>query len=117
MTLRKRIDRLDGKRGTAALGPSLIFLCSGETSEPLAALLMSDESLTREDGETAESFTAQAETGGAGAVCLPDNGCDALATGKAPRWACGALAEKALREKHAPNEPPEASSNAERVYE
>ena len=102
MTLRKRLDRLEGKRGTAALGPSVIFFCSGETGEPLAAILMGGGSLTREDGETAEAFTARAEAGAAGAVYLPDNGRDALATGKAPRWASGALVEKALHEKHAP---------------
>ena len=66
MTLRNRIDRLEGKRGMAALGPSVIFLCSGETGEPLAAMLMGGGSLTREDGETVESFTARAEAGGAG---------------------------------------------------
>ena len=99
MTLRKRLDRLEGKRGTAALGPSVIFFCSGETGEPLAAILMGGGSLTREDGETAEAFTARAEAGAAAAVFLPDNGRDALATGKAPNWGAG---EKALREKHAP---------------
>lgn len=66
MTLRKRIDRLEGKRGKAALWPSVIFFCSGETGEPLAAILMGGGSLTREDGETAEAFTARAEAGGAG---------------------------------------------------
>lgn len=102
-TLRTRLDRLEGRRGTAARGPAVVFLCSGETGEPLAALLMGGGTLTREDGETVEAFTARADTGGAGAVFLPDNGRDALATGKAPRWASGALVEKALREKHAPD--------------
>ena len=102
MTLRARLDRLEGKRGTAARGPSVIFLCAAGTSEPLAAMLIGGVSLTREDGETAEAFTARANAGGAGAVFLPDNGRDALATGKALRWASGALAEKALPEKHAP---------------
>ena len=83
MTLRKRLDRLEGKRGTAALGPSVVFLCEAETGEPLAAMLMGGGSLTREDGETAEAFTARAEAGAAAAVFLPDNGRDALATGKA----------------------------------
>ena len=64
MTLRKRLDRLEGKRGTAALGPSVIFLCSGETGEPLAAMLMGGGSLTREDGETAEAFDACAHAAG-----------------------------------------------------
>ncbi len=102
MTLRRRLDRLEGKRCAAARGPSVIFLCSGESGEPLAAMLMGGGRLTREDGETVEAFTARADAGGAGAVFLPDNGRDALATGKALRWASGALAEKALREKHAP---------------
>lgn len=103
MTLRKRLDRLEVKRGAAALGPFVIFLCEAETGEPLAAMLMGGGTLTREDGETVEAFTARADTGEAGAVFLPDNGRDALATGKAPRWASGALVEKALREKHAPD--------------
>ena len=42
-------------------GPSLIILCSGETGEPMGALLMGGETLTREAGETAEAFTARAE--------------------------------------------------------
>lgn len=66
MTLRKRIDRLEGKRGKAALGPFVIFLCSGETCEPLAAMLIGGGNLTREDSETAEAFAARAEAGGAG---------------------------------------------------
>jgi len=74
MTLRKRLDLLEGKRGTAALGPSVIFLCSGESGEPLAAMLMGGGSLPREDGETAEAFTARAEADAAGAVSLRDNG-------------------------------------------
>ena len=63
---------------------------------------MGGGSLTRKDGETAEALAARADAGGAGAVFLPDNGREALATGEAPRWATGALVEKALREKHAP---------------
>lgn len=103
MTLHKRLAKLEGKRGAAALGPSVIFLCEAETGEPLAAMLVGGGTLTREDGETVEAFTARANAGGACAVFLPDNGRDALATGKAPRWATGALVGKALREKHAPD--------------
>ena len=103
MTLGRRLSRLEGKRGAAAVGPSVIFLCEAESGEPLAAMLMGGGTLTREDGEPVEAFTARANAGGAGAVFLPDNGRDALATGKAPRWASGALVEKALREKHAPD--------------
>ncbi|MBR3369801.1 MAG: hypothetical protein IKG52_04145 [Rhodobacteraceae bacterium] len=102
MTLRKRLGRLEGKRGTAAPGPSLVFLCEAETREPLAAMLMGGGSLTREDGETVEAFTAQAEAGADWAVFFPDNGRDGLATDKSPRWASGALVEKALRARHAP---------------
>jgi hypothetical protein len=61
---------------------------------------MGGGSLNRENGETVEAFTARAEAGAVGSVFLPDNGHGALATGKAPRWASGALVEKALREKH-----------------
>lgn len=60
-TLRTRIDKLEGKRGGAARGPSMIFLCSGETGEPLAVLLMGGGSLTRETGEAVEAFAARAE--------------------------------------------------------
>lgn len=102
MNLRARLDRLEGKRGAAALGPSVIFLCEAETGEPVAAMVMGGGNLTREDGETAEAFRARAGDGAKGAVLLPNNGREALATGKAPRWASGALVEKALREKHAP---------------
>jgi len=81
----KRLDRLEAPRGgDAVAGPSVIFFCSGETGEPLAAMLKGGESLTREGGETADAFTARAEAGAAGAVFLPDNGRDALATGKPP---------------------------------
>lgn len=103
MTLHKRLAKLEGKRGAAARGPSVIFLCEAETGEPLAAMQVGGGTLTREDGETVEAFTARANAGAACAVFLPDNGRDALATGKAPRWATGALVVKALREKHAPD--------------
>ena len=61
MTLSKRIDRLEERRGTAAHGPSLILLGCGKTGEPMAAMLLGGGSLAREDGETAEAFTARAE--------------------------------------------------------
>lgn len=103
MTLGRRLERLESKRGTTARGPSVIFFCDPETGEPLAAMLMGGGTLTREDGETVEAFTARANAGAACAVFLPDKGRDALATGKAPRWATGALVVKALQEKHAPD--------------
>jgi hypothetical protein len=52
MNLKKRLDRLESKRGGAALGPSVIFICAAETSEPLAAIVMGGGTLTREEGET-----------------------------------------------------------------
>jgi hypothetical protein len=100
--LRKRLDKLESKRGSNALAPSVIFFCDGASGEPKAAMVIGGENLTREDGETLEAFTARAEVGAAGAVSLPDNGREALATGKAPAWASGALVTKALRDKHAP---------------
>ncbi|TVP69027.1 MAG: hypothetical protein EA339_15375 [Rhodobacteraceae bacterium] len=60
MSWRRRLDRQEGKRGTAALGPCVIFAWVAETGEPLAAMLMGGGSLIREDGETAEVFTARA---------------------------------------------------------
>lgn len=101
MTLRKRIGKLEGVRGDDVQGLSVIFLRVAETGEPFTAMLRGGVYLRREDGETVDAFRARAETGAAGAVYLADNGRDALATGKAPRWASGALVEKALREKHA----------------
>lgn len=101
MTLHRRLEKLEGKRRATASGPSVVFLCSGESGEPLVALLIGGGSLTREDGETVEAFTARANSGVASAIFLPNNGRDALATGKAPCWATGALVVKALQEKHA----------------
>lgn len=68
MILRKRIDRLEEKRGVAAHGPVVIFLCSGESGKPLAALLMSGGCLTCEAGETVEAFTARADADSANTV-------------------------------------------------
>lgn len=101
--LRTRLDRLEAQRGGCAVAaPSVIILCAGDTGEPMAAMLKGGGSLTREHGETAEAFTARAEAGAAGALFLPDDGRDALASGKAPDWASGPLVDKALRKKHAP---------------
>jgi len=74
MTLQKRLDRLEGKRGGAGAGPSVIFICDAKTGEPGAALLVGGGGLTRDAGETAEAFTARATAGAAVAVYLPDNG-------------------------------------------
>ena len=61
MTLRKRLDRLEGKRGAAGAGPGLILLCDALTGEPGGALVQGGGGLTREAGESAEAFTARAE--------------------------------------------------------
>lgn len=74
-TLRKRLDRLEGRRGGAGRGPAVIFICDAETGEPFAALTKGGGASTREPGETAEAFTARA-AGAAHAVFLPDNGRD-----------------------------------------
>lgn len=101
MAIHKRIERLEAKRGKGtACGPSVIFLCDGATSEPMSALIIGGGSILRESGESREAFEARATAGAPAAIHLPDNGRDALATGKAPKWAQSALAIKALREKH-----------------
>lgn len=61
MTLRRRIERLEGKRGVAGAGPSVIFICDAVTGEPGAALLVGGGGLTREAGESVEAFMARAE--------------------------------------------------------
>jgi hypothetical protein len=73
-TLRTRLDRLEGKRGAACAGPSVIYLCDAETGEPGAALMTGGDSSTREAGEGAEAFTARATAGASLAFRLPDNG-------------------------------------------
>jgi hypothetical protein len=73
-TLRTRIDRLEGKQGTNALGPSVIFLCgvggldraTGEATgvETAAAWVKAGaihDYLIRERSETEETFKARAE--------------------------------------------------------
>ena len=100
MTLRQRIDRLQGKRGKATTGPSVILLCDGRSGEPMTALLIGKDNITRKAGETAEAFTARATGEAEAAMHLPDNGRDALATGKAPQWSRGKLVMQYLRAKH-----------------
>jgi|AntRauTorcE11897_2_1112592.scaffolds.fasta_scaffold56345_2 hypothetical protein len=100
-TLRTRLDRLEAKHGGADAGPTVIFLCDATTGEPGGALVMGGGGLVREPGESADTFTARASDGVSGAVYLPDNGRDALATGKAPAWVKNELTLRALHEKHA----------------
>lgn len=101
MTLSKRLARLEAERGDGDGDmPSVIFLCDGESGEPMSALIVGGGSISREPDETREAFEAQAMAGAPAAIYLPDNGRDALATGKAPQWAQSALVMRALRQKH-----------------
>lgn len=100
MTLRKRIDRLTTKTGGGANGPSVVFLCEAG-GEAHVALVRDGGGVSREPHETEADFKARV-CNGAGAMVLPDNGRDALATGNAPKWAQSDLTLRALREKHSP---------------
>lgn len=103
MALGKRIELLETKRGLAGgtgNKPSMIFLCD-ETGEPGAAIIVGGDTILREPDETREAFEARASAGAPAAIFLPDNGRDALANGETPQWAQGALAMRALRQKHA----------------
>jgi hypothetical protein len=101
VTLRKRLERLEAERSNGACdGPSVVFLCDGATGEPLSALVMGGGSVAREPNETREAFEARAMAGAPAAIHLPANGRDALATGKAPRWAKCDLILDTLRRKH-----------------
>jgi hypothetical protein len=101
MTLSKRLARLEAERGKGTGDmPSVIFLCDGETGEPMAALIIGAGTISREPNESREAFEARATAGAPAAIHLPDDGRDALATGKTPQWATGALAMRALRQKH-----------------
>ena len=104
MTLSKRLERLEAERGNGVGDmPSVIFLCDGETGEPMAALIIGGGTISREPDETREAFEARATAGAPAAIHLPENGRDALATGEAPQWAQSALAMRALRQKHGRN--------------
>lgn len=101
MTLKRRIDQLAPKKGKSGAAPSVIFLCDAETGEARAAMILGGETLSRGLDETDEDFRTRASAGVPGAVCLPDSGREALATGEAPEWAKGKLALRALEQKHA----------------
>jgi hypothetical protein len=60
MTLRRRLERIEGKRGRTPEGPSVIFICVAETGEPENAILVGGGGLTREPGESADAFRARA---------------------------------------------------------
>lgn len=84
MTLSKRLARLEAEIGRGAGDmPSVIFLCD-ETGDPMGAFIIGGGSISREPDETREAFEARALAGAPAAIFLPDNGRDALATGKAP---------------------------------
>lgn len=61
MTLGKRLARLEAERGNGAgKGPSVIFICDGETGEPMSALIIGGDTILREPDETREAFEARA---------------------------------------------------------
>ncbi|MFT5346304.1 MAG: hypothetical protein ACI95S_002049 [Dinoroseobacter sp.] len=78
----------------------MILLCAGDTGEALAAMIMGRETLSRDPSETEADFIARASAGVADPLKLPLGGREAMATGKAPRWATGKLTLRALQEKH-----------------
>lgn len=71
MTLPKRIAKLEGKRCAAALGPCVIFFCDPATGETSAAMLVGGGNLTREENESAATFTTRA-TAAATSIRLSD---------------------------------------------
>lgn len=73
-TMRKRLERLEAKRGIVGAGPCVILICDALTGEPGGALLMGGGRLTREAGESAEAFTARATVGASHAIHMPENG-------------------------------------------
>lgn len=100
MTLSKRLERLEGKRGQSAdNGPCVVFIYAADSDEPGFALVKGGGTITPEPGETREAFEARAMAGAPAAIHLPDNG-RALVPGEAPQWAQSALVLRKLREKH-----------------
>jgi len=85
MTLLKRLSRLEAELcGGAETLPTVVFLCD-ETGDPGGAIIIGGSSIAREPDETREAFEARVTAGAQTANNLPDNGRDALATGKAPQ--------------------------------
>lgn len=78
VNLQRRLERLEGKKGTAIAGPSVIFICNALTGESDVAFVVGGGSLTRKAGETSDAFMARAEAGATRRVSMPDNGRDAL---------------------------------------
>ncbi len=100
MSLRKRLDRLEAKRGPRPpAGPSVIFLCDGATGEPLSAMIRGGSTVNREPDEPREAFEARASAGAPAAIHLPSDGIAALATGKTPQWAKSKLVLQVVEER------------------
>lgn len=75
MSLRRRLDRIEAKRGARApAGPSVVFLCDGATGEPGAAIIIGGGTIRREPDESREAFEARASAGAPVAIHIPDNG-------------------------------------------
>lgn len=75
MSLRKRLDRIEAKRGERApVGPSVILLCDGKTGEPVSAMFVGGGSIRREPDESREAFEARASARAPVAIHIPDNG-------------------------------------------
>ncbi len=60
--LLRRIERLEGKKGTASSGPSVIFICNAVTGEADVTLMVRGGSLAREAGEAVDAFEARVDT-------------------------------------------------------
>ncbi len=75
MTLRKRIDRLEGNSPQHHT-PSQIVICGicPETHECVTAAIMGGKTLTRETDESEIDFMARVTAGAELSVLLPDNG-------------------------------------------
>lgn len=72
-TLRRRLDRLEGKRGGPDGEPAVIFLCEAG-GEARAALVTGGGTLSREPNESEAAFIARASQAASVTVRLPDNG-------------------------------------------
>lgn len=85
MSLRKRLDLIEAQRGAnTPAGPSVIFLCNGETGEPMSAFLMGGGSIKRETCESRQAFEERARAGLPTAIHRPQNGRYRLTTGDNP---------------------------------
>ena len=60
MTLRARLERLEGTRRPASVAPSVILICDTE-GDPGGALFAGGGGIERQPNETCEGFKARAE--------------------------------------------------------